>query len=303
MFVIEFKLIEKGDKKIFDEFYSARYYENAHFTFTNQYMWHKPYNIQWAVENDVLYMITRWQDKVSMLQPLGAEDKMQGAIANIVDWFKSQEQDEKFIIGLDRTFVEELKRFPDAKFDIKTKIDDYDYVYLAEDLINLSGRKYHAKKNHLNGFRKNYPMANYLTITSEIIPKCKEELQNWYELRLPELPDDPFLEDEHNAIIEILDNFDDFNLKGGAIELDGKVIAFTFGERLNSDTAVIHVEKADPEIHGAYAAINHDFLVNEWSDMKYINREEDMGLEGLRKAKESYNPVKMIEKFSAKILI
>ena len=84
--------------------------------------------------------------------------------------------------------------------------------------------------------------------------------------------------------------------------LDGKIIAFTFGEQLNSDTAVIHVEKADPNIRGAYPAINQGFVAHEWSRMTYINREEDMGLEGLRKAKESYKPVKMIEKFNAKLI-
>ena len=79
--------------------------------------------------------------------------------------------------------------------------------------------------------------------------------------------------------------------------LGDKVVAFTFGEKLNSDTAVIHVEKADPEIRGAYTAINQNFVAAEWSEMTYINREEDMGLEGLRQAKESYHPVKMIEKY------
>ena len=146
-------------------------------------------------------------------------------------------------------------------------------------------------------------MANYLPITKDIIPKCREELNDWYENKSPELPNDPFLALERAAINEVLDNFCDFNIKGGAVELDGKIIAFTFGEQLNTDTAVIHVEKADPEVRGAYPAINQGFVAHEWSNMKYINRQEDMGLEGLRKAKESYKPVKMIEKFNAKINI
>ena len=87
--------------------------------------------------------------------------------------------------------------------------------------------------------------------------------------------------------------------KGGAILIDGKVAAFTFGEKLNSDTAVIHVEKADKNFRGIYAAINQSFVEHEWSEMIYINREEDMGVDGLRRAKESYHPIKMIEKFNA----
>ena len=302
MNIIKFKSIEKADKPIFDKFYSARYYENAHFNFTNLYMWREPFNIQWTLDDDVIYMISEWHGKVAALQPLGAEDKMQGAIAKIIEWFKARDKDKKVVIGgVENTFAKELEKFPDAKFYIKPDRGNFDYVYLADDLINLAGRKYHSKKNHLNSFQKNYPMANYLPITRDIIPKCRDELNDWYENKSPELPDDPFLALERAAINEVLDNFCDFNLKGGAIELDGRIIAFTFGEQLNSDTAVIHVEKADPEVRGAYPAINQGFVAHEWSNMTYINREEDMGLEGLRKAKESYKPIKMIEKFNAVI--
>ena len=302
MNIIDFKPIEKADKPIFDKFYSARYYENAHFNFTNLYMWREPFDIQWTLDDDVIYMISEWHGKVAALQPIGAEDKMQDAIAKIIEWFKSRDKDKKVVIGgVEKSFAQQLEKFPDAKFDIKPNRENFDYVYLAEDLINLAGRKYHSKKNHLNSFQKNYPMANYLPITKDIIPKCREEFNDWYENKSPELPDDPFLALERAAINEVLDNFCDFNLKGGAIELDGRIIAFTFGEQLNTDTAVIHVEKADPDIRGAYPAINQGFVAHEWANMTYINREEDMGLEGLRKAKESYKPIKMIEKFNAVI--
>jgi hypothetical protein len=99
----------------------------------------------------------------------------------------------------------------------------------------------------------------------------------------------------------VLTNFSKLNLKGGVIVLNGVVEAFTFGEKLNEDTAVIHVEKANPDISGIYSAINRDFCRETWSETTYINREEDMGLEGLRKAKESYSPIKMIEKFDVRV--
>ncbi len=285
MNIINFKPIEKSDKPIFDKFYRSRYYENAHFNFTNLYMWRKPYNIQWTIEDDILYMISEWHGRAAALQPLGTEDKMQGAIAKIIDWFESRDKDKKVVFGgIEKSFADELEKFPDAKFEIMPNRENFDYVYLADDLINLAGRKYHSKKNHLNSFQKNYPMANYLPITKDIIPRCREELNNWYARRSPELPNDPFLDLESAAINEVLDNFCDFDIKGGAIELDGRIIAFTFGEQLNTDTAVIHVEKADPDVRGAYPAINQGFVAHEWSSMKYINREEDMGLEGLRKA-------------------
>ena len=141
-----------------------------------------------------------------------------------------------------------------------------------------------------------------MPITEEIIPKCREELKIWAENHKRANPDNQFIGYEQAAIHEIFDHFNGFKLKGGAILINGKVVAFTFGEQLNSDTAVIHVEKADPNIRGIYAAINQNFVAHEWSDMTYINREEDMGIDGLRRAKESYRPVKLIEKFNAEII-
>lgn len=297
MDIIELKKLEKKDKPIFDKFYLARYYESAQYTFTNLFMWREMLNLRWAMEDEIIFTVTEWQGKSAVWQPIGAKEKMPHAIKKIIDEFGK----EFFFVGLEKNFVEDLENYPDAEFEIKSDRDNFDYVYLAEDLINLSGRKYHGKKNHLNSFRKDFPSAEYLPITSEIIPKCRDELNRWYELHKKNNPEDPFIYYEQAAVHEILDNFDDFQLKGGAILLGGKVVAFTFGEPLNSDTAVIHVEKADPEVRGAYTAINQNFVAAEWKDMTYINREEDMGLEGLRQAKESYRPVKMIEKFNARL--
>ena len=300
--IINFKKLEKPDKPIFDKFYSAGYYENAYASFTGLYMWRELGKTQWAIDDGVIYLIAEWNGKFAVFQPIGPIDKMQSAIAKIIQMFGECGQNEVRFVGLEKFFVEELAKYPGADFEISSDRNNSDYVYLAEDLINLSGRKYHGKKNHLNQFRKDYPTAEYLPITPEIIPQCREVLEQWYEIHRAENPDDVFLRYEQAAINEIFDNFGEFKLKGGSILLGGKIVAFTFGEQLNSDTAVIHVEKADPEIRGAYAAINHDFVAQEWSAMTYINREEDMGLEGLRQAKESYRPVKMIDKFSARLI-
>ena len=296
--IIEFKSLEKKDKPTLDKFFKARYYENAEYNFTNLYMWRGMLNLRWATEDDVLFVIASNNSNLALWQPFGAQEKMQDAIEKILSWAEENKSDKQIaFVVVEKNFVEELEKYPHKKFNIQAERDNFDYVYLAKDLINLSGRKYHGKKNHLNQFRKDYPTAEYLPITEKIIPQCREELNRWYELHRKENPDDPFICYEQAAIHEIFDNFEEFKLKGGAILLGEKVVAFTFGEQLNSDTAVIHVEKADPEIRGAYTAINHDFVAAEWSEMTFINREEDMGLEGLRQAKESYKPVKMIEKY------
>ena len=304
--IINLKKIEKTDKAIFDKFYSAQYIESSKYTFTNLFMWRNLYNISWAVENDVLYTFAENEKTLSAWQPFGAADKMQDAISKILTCADELKGDREFKFDfLEKNFVEELEKYPAAKFKTGFKSAYTDYVYNAEDLINLSGRKFHGKKNHLNQFYKDYPRVEYSPLTAEIIPQCLKLLESWYEIQLndPELASlRENLLQEKNAIREVFSDFEYFGIKGGAMLFGQNVIAFTFGEKLNSDTAVIHVEKADPEIRGAFTAINQNFIEHEWANMTYINREEDMGLDGLRKAKESYRPVKMIEKFSAKIV-
>lgn len=298
LITIEFRDLTKEDKPLLDGFYRSGYYENSHFNFTNLYMWRKPYRIKLAVEDEVLYMTSEWDGRLMALQPIGAAEKMPEAVTKFIAYFKEAGRP-LYFSGIEHSFAEVLRSYGDAEFDIQPDRDNFDYLYSSESLIKLAGRKYHSKKNHLNAFRKMYPQAEYLPITEEIITLCKLELNGWYKQRLQDDPDDPFIGYEREAIIEVLNNFQDFEIKGGAIRLDGRIVAFTFGEQLNADTAVIHVEKADPEVRGAYPAINQGFVEHEWSHMTYINREEDMGLEGLRKAKESYKPVKLVEKFHA----
>lgn len=299
---MEFKTIQISDKKIFDEYYSKGYYESSKHNFTNFFMWRNFYDVHWKLEDDILFIASINRKNFRLWQPVCSSDKIQTAIDKIIQYKKSFTENKNFtLFAVEKSFAEELKNYPNAEFEFELNQNISDYVYRVEDLINLSGRKYHSKKNHLNSFRNNYPQAKYLKLNEELIPKCREQLEDWYENKSTEMHNDHFLALEHSAINEIFDNFAYFNIKGGAIELDGRIIAFTFGEQLNDDTAVIHIEKANPEIRGAYPAINHDFVANEWSDMKFINREEDMGLENLRKAKQSYKPIKMIEKFNAVI--
>ena len=300
MDIIDFKELEKADKPRLDAFFKERYYENSHFNFTNLYMWRQPYHIMWSVEDGVLYMKAEWEGRVFAMQPFGPISKMEDAITHWLAYFREIGQPFE-ISGIERSMAERLQAYPGAVFDVQADRDNFDYVYRSEDLIQLAGRKYHSKKNHLNSFRKDYAEAEYLPITPEIVPECKLNINAWYKMRSQDLPDDPFLAVERAAVIEVLNNFTDFKLKGGAIAVGKRIVAFTFGEQLNSDTAVIHVEKADPSVRGAYPAINQAFLEHEWSHLPYVNRQEDMGIEGMRKAKESYKPIRMIEKFTVEL--
>ena len=230
---------------------------------------------QQIIEDDILFFTAQYENETFALEPLCTEEKLFTAMDKLRDYFKNLGLP-LVLSGLEENVVERLKSYPGGTFEFETNRDEYDYVYNAADLIKLSGRKFHSKKNHLNSFRKNYPEAEYLPINNDIITLCKITINGWYKKRLTLTPDDPFIKAERDAIIEVLNNFDELKLKGGAIFMVNKVMAFTFGEALNSDTAVIHVEKADPDVNGAYTAINQAFVEHEWADMTYINREEDM---------------------------
>lgn len=265
-------------------------------------MWREPFHVHVAEEDDVLYVVSEWKARVSALQPFCDPTRYPEATKKLLAYFEEIEQP-FHIYDMERGYADFLRSCDCASFEVVADRDNYDYVYLSEKLISLSGRKLHSKKNHLNAFRKEHPDAQFLPITDEIVTQCKLELNSWYKQhRQEDGTVDLFIDYERTAILEVLNNFADFGLKGGAILLDGRVVAFTFGEQLNTDTAVIHVEKADPEVRGAYPAINQGFVEHAWSHLTYINREEDMGIEGLRKAKESYKPEKLIEKFNATLV-
>ncbi|NLY92144.1 MAG: DUF2156 domain-containing protein [Firmicutes bacterium] len=168
----------------------------------------------------------------------------------------------------------------------------WDYLYRTKDLIELPGRKYQQKRNHINRFRQYYCFS-YHSLQPEHFPACRRLFAEWAE----EKGDHPEVEAERMALDEGLDNFSRLQLKGGVLEVEGEIQAFAIGSRLNADTALVHFEKANPAFSGIYSVINQQFIANEWADTRFINREDDMGLPGLRQAKERYHPLRMIEKF------
>ncbi len=180
-------------------------------------------------------------------------------------------------------------------FMVEFDRDQSDYIYLTEDLITLQGRKYHRKRNHIKKFKERYAYW-YIPLTTEQISECLRLETKWCDLRQCEVI--PGLFNESVATKEAFSHFEALEVKGGAILIEDKVEAFTLGEPLNQETVVIHIEKANPDFDGLYPMINQAFLENHWSGYAYVNREQDLGEEGLRKAKESYFPHRMINKYT-----
>ena len=172
--------------------------------------------------------------------------------------------------------------------------DSADYVYETEKLSRLSGKKYHSKKNHVNKFKATYPDWSYEPITKDNVEECFQMALRWRELNGCEED-----EEKHAEIcvaLNFLRLFEELEMRGGALRVNGEVAAFTIGEQVGTDTLVVHIEKAFADVQGAYAMINQQFAEHEGTGFPYLNREEDMGEEGLRQAKMSYKPVFLIEK-------
>lgn len=301
MIFINFKAIELEDKPIFDKVFSEEKYEGAECTFTNLYMWRETYNITWTMEDDFVCIKTTFDGLTYVLPPFPRyREGFFDVLDKLIEYFKDHNL--PFVMGgLTKDLIDYIEKNRPDTFNFEENEDLHDYVYDAQKLITLSGRKYHKKKNHVNAFKKEHGDYEYLDMTEELTKPCIEAAIEWCEKKEcpPERKESIIC--ERDALIEALKEFTYLGFKGGVIKIDGKVEAFTFGEPLNEEMVVIHVEKANPDIRGLYAVINQDFCKNNWQDMKYINREEDLGLEGLRKAKKSYRPVKMIEKYTIKL--
>ena len=191
----------------------------------------------------------------------------------------------------------DLEAIMPDKFHFEADRDYADYLYLRTDLATLAGKKFQAKRNHLNKFRRTYTNYEYVPLTSDRIQECLDLEAEWCKVNNCDQHEGTG--NERRALIYALHNFDALGLTGGILHVDGKIVAFTFGMPINQDTFGVHVEKADTTIDGAYTMINYEFANHIPEQYTYINREEDLGIEGLRKAKLSYQPVIILEKYMA----
>jgi len=226
------------------------------------------------------------------LPPIGPGPRAD-AVRRLLRWLKDERGlNPPRIRRADRSLAAELETRPE--FAVSASRDDFDYVYRSRDLIDLAGSRYHAKRNHLARFMESHTFV-YEPLAERHLPGCRELAEAWCAFKRCE--DDLGLMGEWNAIKEILGSFNALRVQGAVILVEGRIKAFTLGEPLNAQTAVIHVEKADPEIPGLYAVVNQEFCRRQWAAMTFINREQDLGEPGLRRAKLSYHPDHLEEKY------
>lgn len=289
----DFKPIELSDRPSISEILGRYRPQTSELTFTNLFIWRNYFGWEWSLLDGRLVIIATPETGDGFaLPPIGDAPRIDVTRA-VLDYLgRRRHVDAPAVQRADRRLADELAGADG--FIVEETRDHFDYIYKAQDLIELAGRKYHAKRNYINRFRAEYEFT-YGPLADAHVDACHALADEWCRAR--NCCDDLGLLGEHNAVREALTHHAQLGLSGGVIMIDAKVRAFTLGEALNDDTAVIHVEKADPEIRGLYAMINREFCEHALSGFAYVNREQDLGDEGLRKAKESYFPDRMEEKY------
>ncbi len=292
----EIKPVTMDAKPILDDYFKKGRFTNSEFTFTNLFMWQKSYNIRYAEIDGQLCIFSQHGTDPESVNLMIIQNDVSAVISELLKYFYEIGQPPFIrIFGTEhKNLIKEA--FPD-KFKYEKDTDSFDYVYSVQDLINLPGGKYHAKRNHINKFKSMYNYK-YHTMTPDYREDCREMFARWCDSKKDSISN---IDEQLQAVNRLLDNWEKLDIAGGCLTVDGKMVAFSFGEVLcyPESIVVIHLEHADTDYQGSFPMINQQFLEHQWSDFKLVNREEDMGLDGLRKAKKSYYPILMTEKFVA----
>lgn len=298
--MIKFKKITISDKSAIQSYLEKFNPQVSELSFTNLFAWRNKYNFEFAIIDDFLWILNRTQeDKLYFSPPIGDYEK---------EYSKSIATLKKYLDSKNRPFI--IKK---ADEEVKNKIidvngfsykvcsnrDTFDYLYSFDALLHLNGKKYHKKKNRVNKFIRKYDNWTYERLDSFNKEACLALEEKWCTQR--QCQKTPGLLYEKKAIQETIEQFEQLNCQGGLIRINGAVEAFIISERLNDDTLVIHFEKGNTDFQCIYNIIFNQHLNNLKEMYQFINREQDLGIQGIRKSKMSYHPEKLIEKY--KIII
>lgn len=284
---MEFKKIELCDKAKLLPFLQNANELTCEISFVNLLIWQPLYNNCYCIEDGMLFLKS-YDDKIETYSlPFG---DVKSGMEKIINHCGK----------LPDIWAQEGKRFNRFKelygdtYDIYESRNEFDYIYNSQDLINLSGKRYHSKRNHISAFSKQYNW-HYEDINTENIGKVKECAKIWYRQNGGRMDEE--LKNEMHSVNLMLDNMEFLGIKGGVIIVDERVVAFTLGSAINQQIYNIHTEKAISDFETAYTVINREFAAKNLEKYKYINREDDLGIEGLRRSKLSYKPEILLPKY------
>ncbi len=299
--MFDFREIELGDKDRINERLAVSDFRGCEYTFANNLAWRRLSDTLICFYDDFYISCSFGENEVTVTFPAGVPTDNAAGVQKHIALFEEL----KKMCGSRRMILSSVRKedlgwikehYRDS-IEISAERDYFDYIYLSEDLIELKGKKYHGKRNHIKRFCEH----DYLfrPITEDDFDLCTE-----FAARSYDRPGHGGFSAavEQYAIYTYFTNFEYLGLCGAVLYYEGKLCGFTIGERLNSDTFVVHIEKADADIQGAYPMLCSQFARFNAGGYKYINREEDLGIEGLRRSKLSYHPAFMQEKYTVAFL-
>ncbi len=293
--MLEFKSLSFTEREWFTQRMLEDDRQACEYSFANNYLWSDIYGVKMAKEQGCLILRFQNETENRYTIPIGAGDR-KGALDALLALERSRGAG-VVLSTLVQSDLDWLALHYPGQYTVETNRDDYDYVYSTEKLTTLAGRKLHGKRNHIARF-KDDGNWHYREMMPEDAGECMRLLDLWKEAESGDWNEEKENELHINRIA--LRNLADLVLDGGMLYKGQKLVAFTIGEPLNSNTYVVHIEKAIASVQGAYPMINQQFVLHNCQDYQYVNREEDTGDEGLRKAKLSYHPEFLVEKFQAR---
>jgi hypothetical protein len=296
--MLYFSPVTIDDKNTIQSFFDKNVFRNCDFSFSNIFSWKHLYNTTFAIEDGYLYIrFQAVEDSPGYLFPLGNGD-LKKALKRIMQDAHKRGDDFR-LYAITQEMFDLIEDAMPGQFLYEKERNWYEYIYSSKDLISLVGKKYQSKRNHINKFKRTYEWE-YLPITKAIIPDCLTLYERWCK-ESSGRNSERSLKEERIATEKVFNYYERLGLKGGALRINGEILAYSYGQPLTKDTFGIHAEKCLYDIDGGFTMINQQFAEHNCIDYPYINREEDIGLESLRQAKMSYHPAILLEKGSVQI--
>ena len=294
--MIRFNPVRLADKQTIESYTLPSGIDNCDLAFANMFCWEFKYRSAWAEQEG--FLLIRFQidggERIGYMQPVG-----RGDFSHLIPLLREDAHahgQRLRIIGLTDEGVAAIRAAHPGQFAFDSDRDMEDYLYRADDLSTLTGRRYQPKRNHINRFMFEYPDFRYENLTRDRFAECMQLEREWrraHEGHTSELCA------EQRAMQRAFDHFEELEMLGGCIYVGDKLVAFTFGSAVNEHTFDTHVEKADTDYDGAFTIINKLFAEHLPERFTLINREEDLGIDGLRQSKLSYHPAVIQHKFTA----
>lgn len=295
--MIKLRSPEVTDKEWAEAYLRKENSRSSDYNFGNIYMWDNRYRKHISAAGDRLIIRLRYTEEPFFVFPIGCGDL--GPALEAMREIESESKSPLLICAVTDEQKALLENTYPGRFRFTENRDSFDYIYLAEKLSTLAGRKMHAKRNHCNRFEQTYEW-DYLPLTPNLIPGCIEMLDAW----LHEYGDaENGIAHEKAAILRGFEHWDSLGLEGGVLRIEGKIVGFAIGELVTEDTVCVHFEKAFASINGAYPMVCREFIrqiLRDHPNVVYVNREEDLGLPNLRKAKLDCYPEYLLKKYTAR---